>query len=532
MHNRKFGKITILIVLSLLVSFYPNSPTSVEAQTPTLPGTWEMVFNDEFNGTSVDLNKWEPSWFQGNNNFSPPINSDEDGCYHSSQSTVSGGNLNLAAVATSNPLCKKKDGSQASYVSGLVNTRQKFQFTYGYYEARMYLPGSGGEIWNWPAFWSNGYGPWPVTGEIDVMEALSGRQPCWHYHYEDSSGNHQGPGGCVNWSTPWGWHTFAAHWEAGRVTYYYDGVQVGTITSGIVSVPHYLILNNGINDRYGINVPAAVLVDYVRVWQKTSSTTPPNPPPNPPPTPPNPPPAPPPSAGTQNLISSGDAWLYLDTNTRPSGWETEDFNDSTWLAGASELGYGDGDESTVVSFGGNASSKFLTTYFRKSFNVTDPNSYSALSLGIKRDDGAVVYLNGTEVFRTNMPAGTITHATPSALSIEDETFYTSSVNPSLLQVGKNVIAVEVHQSDNTSSDLSFNFTLTGTLQSSETLPVGCKGDYNTSGTLDITDFQTFAQNYKLAGIQCSLDITGDNCYLDINDFAFFGQIYKETNRCV
>src|SRR5256885_1350218 len=88
------------------------------------------------------------------------------------------------------------------------------------------------------------------------------------------------------------------------------------------------------------------------------------------------------------------------TATRPG---PSSLNDGTWKSGPAELGYGDGDEATVVSFGSDANNKFITTYFRDSFTVSDPSLVTSLTMRVLRDDGAVVYLNGTEVFRTNMP---------------------------------------------------------------------------------------------------------------------------------
>jgi hypothetical protein len=170
------------------------------------------------------------------------------------------------------------------------------------------------------------------------------------------------------------------------------------------------------------------------------------------------------STGSVTYIPTGSTWKYLDNGTNQgTAWRAMAFNDSTWKSGAAQLGYGDGDEATVVSYGPSATNKFVTTYFRKSFTVADPSQVSGLSLRILRDDGAVVYVNGTEVFRTNMPTGTIGFTTLASNAIEDNTFYTASFANSLLVAGTNVIAVEIHQADLNSSDISFNFELKATV---------------------------------------------------------------------
>jgi len=93
-----------------------------------------------------------------------------------------------------------------------------------------------------------------------VFEGLHGSD-CWHFH--SPSG---GPGGCASLTDPTGWHTFAARWEPGKVTYYYDGNQVGVITTGITTAPMYPILNLGVGGEGGaVVVPSTVLVDYVRI---------------------------------------------------------------------------------------------------------------------------------------------------------------------------------------------------------------------------------------------------------------------------
>jgi calcineurin-like phosphoesterase family protein/Big-like domain-containing protein/purple acid phosphatase-like protein/type IX secretion system substrate protein len=166
------------------------------------------------------------------------------------------------------------------------------------------------------------------------------------------------------------------------------------------------------------------------------------------------------------LIQSGATWKYLDDGSNQgTAWTPIGFNDASWSSGPAQLGYGDGDEATVISYGGNSSNKYITYYFRKSFSVANPATINALELQMLRDDGAVAYLNGTEVARTNMPSGTITYTTTASSAIggsAENTFYTFTVDPSLLVTGTNVLAVEVHQANATSSDLSFDAYLIGT----------------------------------------------------------------------
>ncbi|HYC60326.1 MAG TPA: metallophosphoesterase, partial [Thermoanaerobaculia bacterium] len=169
--------------------------------------------------------------------------------------------------------------------------------------------------------------------------------------------------------------------------------------------------------------------------------------------------------GADVLVPAGSTWRYLDNGSNQgTAWRHASFNDSAWATGAAQLGYGDGDETTTVSYGPNSNQKYVTTYFRRTFSVADPSAYASLLLSTLRDDGAVVYLNGVEVWRSNMPAGTIGHQTLASVSLgtpEEATYYDASLASSLLVAGQNVIAAEVHQADPTSTDISFDLHLEG-----------------------------------------------------------------------
>lgn len=166
------------------------------------------------------------------------------------------------------------------------------------------------------------------------------------------------------------------------------------------------------------------------------------------------------------LVPAGSTWRYRDNGTNQgTAWRTAAFNDAAWPSGAAQLGYGDGDEVTTVSYGPDANAKYVTTYFRHTFNVSNPAAYTSLLLSTLRDDGAVVYLNNVEVWRSeNMPSGAITYQTLASWALgtpEEATFYDTNLASSLLVAGTNVLAVEVHQADVTSTDLSFDLRLEG-----------------------------------------------------------------------
>ncbi len=163
-----------------------------------------------------------------------------------------------------------------------------------------------------------------------------------------------------------------------------------------------------------------------------------------------------PPPGPVTLVGAGSVWRYLDDGSSPAGWNQSGFDDSGWTSGAAQLGYGDGDEATVVDRNG------LTTYFRHTFNAA--NTAQSLDLSVLRDDGVVVYLNGTEIWRNNMPTGTITNTTRASGHVSgtgERQWIDVTVPGAGLSVGTNVIAVEIHQSSPNSSDISFDLELVG-----------------------------------------------------------------------
>jgi hypothetical protein len=167
-------------------------------------------------------------------------------------------------------------------------------------------------------------------------------------------------------------------------------------------------------------------------------------------------------AQTTTLIPQNATWNYLDTGVDPgSTWTAAGFNDAAWKSGPAELGYGDNDEATTVGYGGVPTSKFITTWFRKSFNVVNPATFGSVTMNLVYDDGAIVYLNGAEIFRINMPVGPVTATTLAAAGAADPLATVSAPIPvNALVAGNNIIAVEIHQSAIDSSDISMSLALT------------------------------------------------------------------------
>ncbi|MCP5534672.1 MAG: lamin tail domain-containing protein [Akkermansiaceae bacterium] len=165
----------------------------------------------------------------------------------------------------------------------------------------------------------------------------------------------------------------------------------------------------------------------------------------------------------------GAVWKYLDDGSDQSTqWRARTFDDSGWASGASQLGYGDGDEQTQLGYGGNSNNKYITTYFRHTFNVADPARFHGLSARMLADDGAVVYLNGVEVQRVRVADGDYNYLTRATGTFTEGVYEPFNIPRSLLIAGDNVIAVEIHQVQANSSDISFDFELTGYSHTSST----------------------------------------------------------------
>ncbi len=213
------------------------------------------------------------------------------------------------------------------------------------------------------------------------------------------------------------------------------------------------------------------------------------------------------------FIAENAAWKYHDLGQDlGTAWRAAGYNDSAWSSGQAQLGYGDNDEATVVSYGGNSTNKFPTTYFRKSFIVNSGAIPRSLALDLLRDDGAVVYLNGQEVLRDNLPDTNVVYRTLATDVVDgaaENIYYPFVLSPSVLVTGTNVMAVEVHQKTLNSKDLSFAARLGGFLTVDATLLDG-----DADGMLDGWEMDNFGSTE--AGLP-GVDSDGDGV-LNVDEF--------------
>ena len=186
----------------------------------------------------------------------------------------------------------------------------------------------------------------------------------------------------------------------------------------------------------------------------------------------------------QVIVPMGSDWKYLDLGFDAGiTWRNISYNDYSWKSGPAELGYGDNDENTVISYGGDSQNKYITSYFRRVFTLSQEEREAAqFGLTLLKDDGAVVYLNGVEIFRANMVCGAINYLTPARFFVDgasESSTNTYMVSRELLKVGENVLAVEIHQKSASSSDLSFDLEFSGYFPNLSTL-VSSSPVYTTS----------------------------------------------------
>ena len=258
--------------------------------------TGEVLFFDDFDTGSLDRSNWnvEDQDFWVSFEAQIYIDSTWTIAYHDNAEGAENGVMALTARHA--PGWQAPGGRIADFVSGRVNSKGKFDFTYGRAEARLRMPDADGL---WPAFWLLGNGNWPDTGEIDIMEYVgepdwigvalhgpgySGETPLVNKYFFDEGESVED------------WHTYAVDWKPDEITFHVDGRLIYRVTRPMVEHygewrfdnPKYLILNTAVGGAYsyktnGVEEPYAGLpqstveqirtsdvameVDWVRVTQ-------------------------------------------------------------------------------------------------------------------------------------------------------------------------------------------------------------------------------------------------------------------------
>lgn len=234
----------------------------------TVPGGYRLVWSDEFNGNSIDTSKWGYD-IGGNgwgNNELQYYTSNWENAY------VSGGLLHIRAI--------RGYYNGRDYTSARLLTKGKFDFQYGYVEARIALPRGNGI---WPAFWMLGrnidYVSWPACGEIDILEAVNTENKVYATCHWFSNG-HAEYGKPSNNFDVTQFHTYSLYWDRDFIRVAVDNrqhyeiyIKDGTGNTGAFHNRFFFILNIAVGGNWpGFNIdnnqfPTEMLVDYIRVYQ-------------------------------------------------------------------------------------------------------------------------------------------------------------------------------------------------------------------------------------------------------------------------
>lgn len=263
--------IPCLLLIAFLSGFHINKIFAQE---------YQLIWADEFDGTELDLSKWE---YQIGNGPPSGWGNNELEYYRAENAVVKDGYLTIIA--------KKENYNGFNYTSARIRTKGKGDWKYGKFEIRAKMPVGKGL---WPAIWmmptDNVYGGWAASGEIDIMEYL-GHDTTKVYgtlHYGGSWPNNKSSGKSYTLTSGFNndFHTFTLLWEEGKIQWLVDGKLYQTQTSWYTAGANFpapfdqrfhLILNLAVGGNWPGNpdnktvFPQEFVVDYVRVYQKIST---------------------------------------------------------------------------------------------------------------------------------------------------------------------------------------------------------------------------------------------------------------------
>ena len=264
---------SILFAFALVITMLP----SVGANKAEAATNWNLVWSDEFNGSTLNTSNWtaetgtgSSGW--GNNELQYYTNRGEN-------LSVSGGNLVITA--------RKESYGGMNYTSARIKTQGHYNVTYGKVEARIKLPSGQGL---WPAFWMLGSNitsvGWPKCGEIDIMERVNSNSNISGAVHWESNGqaDYARESGSIDFSQ---YHTYSIEWDSSYIRWFVDGtlfnefyIQNNTGGTEEFQKPHFILLNLAVGGNWpgspnsSTPFPSQMLVDYVRVYQGQSSSSP------------------------------------------------------------------------------------------------------------------------------------------------------------------------------------------------------------------------------------------------------------------
>lgn len=237
----------------------------------------QLVWSDEFEGTELDLNKWETQTGNGSQYGLYNWGNDEEQWYKSDNATVSNGKLLIKAIGESI--------GDYNFTSARIRSLNKADFKYGRIEASIRMASTPGL---WHAFWmlpSSEDASWPSTGEIDIMEFV-GNNPEQIYntiHYADNFGNHKFIGDLEYIPPTTNFHLYAVEWDENAIRWFIDDVETFNVdrnddrirATWPFDAQFHILLNTAVGGNLGgaVDVPALQLpkfmeVEYVRVYQE------------------------------------------------------------------------------------------------------------------------------------------------------------------------------------------------------------------------------------------------------------------------
>lgn len=248
-------------------------------------------------------------------------------------------------------------------------------------------------------------------------------------------------------------------------------------------------------------------------------------------------------AATQSVVfDKQSSWYYYDKGSLDGQtWYATNYNTGNWIGGRAPLGFKMDGVVTTISYGNNSSNKYPTSYYRKSFNLAQkPASNAKFTLNYAVDDGFVCYVNGTEVGRYNMPSGAIDFYTYSTTYAAETPFEGSIDIPAhLLNQGRNIIAVEVHNCSASSSDIYWDAQLMGTISSNTASYYSTEAEINMpSGNVQLTAcYKPMSKMERQEGNVCPVrinEVSGSNSVY-INEYAKkndWVELYNTTDEVI